>query len=354
MSGSPARIAVLVGFAYFGALFSASCGSKYATHDGYRPKHHKPWKRPKKLRFDEDREADVDDRIDYAKRHRARWYSITLPGDGSLTVKLNVTSDQVFDDFDIGLEVYNSKYKRLYRSDNQSEDAGELRKSALLTSLPQGTYLIHVFGESRTDKADFELRLNYNSGQAQYSSNFPANVPYPKSLPAVPLFESFSCHRCSCHDSKCRSSCAKCSYCRRCSCRYRRCRARCGNKCRGRTTHHTTHRGFSCSTCSCKSSARCRKSCTKKCKKTTGPAKGVVFGGIIRAKSRGGKTEIKINRGKNKGIAVGWNGVVINKKGQGISGGHFKVESVGARWCRGTVSATLDQVSSAGRVRLSP
>gem|GEM_PF-6771429 len=345
---------MLVGFAYFGALFSASCGSKYATHDGYRPKHHKPWKRPKKLRFDEDREADADDRIDYAKRHRARWYSITLPGDGSLTVKLNITTDQVFDDFDLGLEVYNSKYKRLYRSDNQSEDAGELRKSALLTSLPQGTYLIHVFGQSRTDKADFELRLTYSSGDAAYSTNFPANVPYPQSLPAVPLFESFSCSRCSCHDTKCRSSCAKCSYCRRCSCRYRRCRARCGNKCRGRVTHHTNHHGFSCRTCSCKSSARCRKSCTKKCKKDSTPSTGVIVARIIRSQSRGKGTYILIDRGKNVGLKVGSKGTVIKKNGHAISWGDFSISAVQARSSSAIVNATLDQVAGAGRVRLHP
>lgn len=353
MSGSSAaRIAVLVCCAYFGALLGLGCGSKYPTHDGYHAKRTKPWKRPKKLRFDEDGEAEADDRVDYAKRKRARWFAVTLPGDGSLMVRLNVTADQVYEDFDIGFEVYNSKFKRLHRSDNESEDAGELKKSTLLTSLPQGTYLVHVFLQSRTDKADFELRLKYSSGEAQYSSNFPANVPFPGTLPAVPLFESFSCDRCSCNDSKCRSACNKCSYCRRCSCRYRKCRARCRGKCRRGPIHRPR---FSCRTCSCKSSARCRKSCTKKCKKKPdGPPKGVVYGRIIRSRARGGGTFILINRGSNVGLKVGSSGAVINKKGRAISGGSFSLSSVSTRSSTATVKATLDQVSGAGRVRLKP
>lgn len=336
---------------YLGTLVLAGCpGAKYPTHNGYRGKRKQPWKKPKKLKLDSDGEIEHEDEVDYPKRKRARWYSVQTPGDGDLSIKLEITPGSEYEDFDLGFEVYSSTYKVLHRSDSESEDVGELKKSAELTALPKGKYLIHIFAQARTDTARYDLNIKWSSGKAKHSSNFPANVKYPNPLAAVPLFESFSCSRCSCKQEKCRSTCNKCSFCRRCSCGSWRCRKRCRGKCRRIVRH------FSCRTCSCKYSSRCRRSCKKKCKKKTpvGPPKGVVYGRIIRFRAAGGGTYIKINRGKNAGVQVGWKGRVINKKGTGISGGSFKVTTVNARTSSGTVSASLDQVNKAGRVRLSP
>ncbi len=352
MSGSTARIAVSAAILYLGTLLLAGCpGAKFPAHDGYRAKRKTPWKKPKKVKIDRDGEAEIDGEVNYTKRKRARWYALDLPSSGDLSVKLEITPGSQYEDFDLGFEVYNPAFKVLHRSDAEAEDAGELKKSAELSSLPEGRYLVHIFAQARTDTAEFELRVKFTRGSAKHSSNFPADVDFPRPLAAVPLFEKFSCSRCSCKDPKCRSSCDKCSYCRNCSCRRWKCRKKCRNKCR-RTVVRPGK--FSCRTCSCRSSSRCRKQCTKKCTKKTPPPTGVVYASIIRFRAKGGGTYIKINRGANAGIKVGWKGIVISKKGTAIPGGSFTVSYVGTRSSSATVSANLDTVSKAGRVRLNP
>jgi len=351
MSGSPARLAVASAVLYLGVILLAGCPAKYAKHDGYRNKRKTPWKRPKPIKIDSDGEAEIDGAVDYGKRKRARWYAITLPNDGDLSLKLNIVPGSEYEDFDLGFEVYSPKYKVLHRSDAEAEDAGELKKSVDLSALPKGKYLVHIFAQARNDTAEFELKVNFGKGAAKYSSTFPANVKFPNPLAAVPLFESFSCTRCSCKDAKCRSSCNKCSYCRNCSCRRWKCRKKCSNKCKRVVIRPGK---FSCRTCSCKRSSRCRKSCAKKCTKKTPEPTGIVYARIIRYRAAGGGTYIKMNRGTNAGIKVGSKGAIISKKGGGITGGRFTVAAVGVRYCTATVSANLDAVSKAGRVRLTP
>lgn len=353
MFGSHARTAAGAAVLYLGTLLLTGCpGTNWPTHDGYRSSQKAPWKRPKKLTLDRDGEAEIDDRVNYAERKRAKWYSVETRGDGNLSFKLEITPGTEYADFDLGFEVYNSRYKVLHRSDKEASDVGELKKTASVTGLPQGKYLIHVFLQGRSDRASYYLRVKYDSGKAKYSSNFPANVKFPTSLAAVPLFESFSCERCSCRDDKCRSSCNKCSFCNNCSCRAWKCRKSCPGKCK-RVVVRPRPR-INCSSCDCEKNATCKRACSK-CKKTnTGPPAGVVYGSIIGLINAGGGTRITINRGQTANVASGWKGMVVDKKGTPIPGGAFRVENVSTRRCYGVVKAPLEQVSKAGRVRLSP
>ena len=74
----------------------------------------------------------------------------------------------------------------------------------------------------------------------------------------------------------------------------------------------------------------------------------------ITASSSGKGTFIKINKGENAGIKVGWRGTVISESGARIPGGGFSVSKVTQSESYGTVRATPDAVTSAKYVRLRP
>jgi hypothetical protein len=173
-------------------VFAFACGgAKIPVHSGYKNDKSKPWKKPKNLTLNDKGEAKTEGELSYADFRRARWYQVTLPSHGELTVKLEITppGDGVNDDFDLGLEVYDPHFRVLARSDLESqEDVGELAKSRQLVDLEPGKYLIHVYLQSRLDSADFLVRAAFKATRASDSpSDFPAQVAFVMVLPQVPI-----------------------------------------------------------------------------------------------------------------------------------------------------------------------
>jgi len=121
-------------------------GPQIPTHNGYKPKEAKPWKKPKVLKLDDKHEAKADGDVSYPDMRRARWYEIALPSNGQLSLALEVTppGDAVNDDFDLGMEVVGPTYRVISKSDLEDEDAHELNKKKTLLDLPPGKYLIHL------------------------------------------------------------------------------------------------------------------------------------------------------------------------------------------------------------------
>jgi hypothetical protein len=178
----------------------------------------------------------------------------------------------------------------------ESEDSGELTKVRDIDKLAKGTYYVHIYAPKRTDRAEFTLRLLHKSGAAAHSSNFPAEVPYPPMLAAIPLFD----------DAPPPSS------------RPRRPRG------------------------------------DKPPKPKSEPPAQTLKGRISGLKASGGGTRIRIGRGKRDGVEVGWKGVVTTKSGRAINNGRFKITKVTNSESFAKVRATLDAVRSAKYVRLSP
>jgi hypothetical protein len=121
---------------------------------------------------------------------RAKWFELTLPTNGQLTLALEVTppGDAVNDDFDLGMEVLDPSYRVISKSDLEDEDAHELNKKKTLVELAPGKYLVHLYLQGRTDTADFVLRAAFKStAAAEIKSNFPAEVLFVPVLPQVPL-----------------------------------------------------------------------------------------------------------------------------------------------------------------------
>jgi hypothetical protein len=121
---------------------------------------------------------------------RARWFELSLPSNGQLSLALEVTppGDAVNDDFDLGLEVFDPLNRVISRSDLEAEDAHELNKKKTLVDLAPGKYLIHVFLQGRMDTADFVLQAAFKpTVAAEVKSNFPVDVKFVPSLAMVPI-----------------------------------------------------------------------------------------------------------------------------------------------------------------------
>jgi hypothetical protein len=169
---------------------TACGGPQIPTHNGYKPKEAKPWKKPRALKFDDKGEAKVEGDLSYPDMRRARWFELTLPSSGQLTLGLEVTppGDAVNDEFDLGMEVLDPAYRVISKSDLEDEDAHELNKKKTLVELPPGKYLVHVYLQGRMDTADFALHATFKAtAAAEVKSNFPAEVLFVPVLAQVPL-----------------------------------------------------------------------------------------------------------------------------------------------------------------------
>jgi hypothetical protein len=173
-----------------GCAVTACGGPQIPTHNGYRPKEAKPWKKPRALKFDDKGEAKAEGDLSYPDMRRARWYELTLPSSGELTLGLEITppGDAVNDEFDLGMEVLDPGYRVISKSDLEDEDAYQLNKKKTLVELAPGKYLVHLYLQGRMDTADFVLHAAFKAtAAAEVKSNFPAEVAFVPVLPQVPI-----------------------------------------------------------------------------------------------------------------------------------------------------------------------
>ena len=169
----------------------AACGGpQIPAHNGYKPKEAKPWKKPKVLKFDDKLETKSEGSVSYPDMRRARWYEVSLPANGQLTVSLEITppGDGVNDDFDLAMEVFDPANRVVAKSDLEENDAHELTKKKTLVDLLPGKYLIHVYLQGRMDSADFVLHASFKAtAAAEAKSDYPSQVPFTPALAQVPL-----------------------------------------------------------------------------------------------------------------------------------------------------------------------
>jgi hypothetical protein len=283
-------------------VLMACGGPQIPTHNGYKPKEAKPWKKPKLLKFDDKLEVKSDGELSYADLRRARWFQIETPANGQLALTLEITppGDTVNDDFDLGFEIFDPSQRVIGKSDLEDSDAHELIKKKTLIDLVPGKYLVHVYLQGRMDSADFVLRGAFKpTTAAEAKSNFPAEVPFLPTLPTVPIQDD-------------------------------------------------TPRGYKQPTAVVTTTSRGSRR-TPEPKVTAPPPVATLNGRIIGVQVVGAGTVITVGVGKGQGASEGMKGRI-----KGISGG-FTLASCGDRTCSATVSATLDQINrSDGTVTLSP
>lgn len=279
-------------------------GPQIPTHNGYKPKEAKPWKKPKVLKFDDKGEAKAEGDLSYPDMRRAKWFELALPANGQLALTLEVTppGDAVNDDFDLGMEVFDPTSHIVSKADIDDEDAHELTKKKTLVDLAPGKYLVHLFLEGRMDTADFVLRAAFKpTAPAEVKSNFPAEVLFVPALPMVPIQDD---------TPRGYKPIATASPPRR------------GN-------HHTPTPAAT--------------------PPANTPPAATVTARIINVQVVPGGTQITVGRGTATGAADGMKGSI-----RGVTGG-FQIGGCNERTCTATIKATPDQIkSSDGMVTLSP
>jgi hypothetical protein len=170
------------------------------------------------------------------------------------------------------------------------QPGGDLTQTA--DELEPGRYYVHVFATERDGVADFALRLIFERSGTAGSAAFPESVAFPSELPAVPEVDD--------------------------------------------APHEPPQRA--------------RRRAPPAPEPRAQPVAARIAG--ITVTDRG--TRIRINRGGNHGIARGWQGVVTSSGGQPIPGGRFTIDQVTPQEAFGTVSASVDAVTAARHVRLTP
>ena len=171
-------------------VLGACGGTSIPVHTGYKNNQTKPWKKPKAIVLDERSEGKVEGDLDYKDYKRARWFSVDVPANGELTLKLEVTppGDEANDEFDLAMEVLDPGYRVISKADLEEEDAHELNKTRTLYDLTPGKYLVHLYLQGRMDSAEFTLRAAYKpAAAADVKSDFPQHVAFVPDLPMVPI-----------------------------------------------------------------------------------------------------------------------------------------------------------------------
>ncbi|MCB9561050.1 MAG: PPC domain-containing protein [Kofleriaceae bacterium] len=288
----------------------AACGPKIPTHNGYKTK--SPWKDPKVIVLDDQNSGHVESSLNYAAYKRAKWMAVDLPEDGDLEVKLDITDitgvappsegddEDDFEDpaIDLALEILDSNWNVITKSDASDDDAGAEKKTRSLLALSPGRYYIHVYLEGRQDTAEFEVSVKFTPVPKDPTSTFPSEVAFLPNLPIVPLHD----------DTPVVAKVEK-------------------KPPRHGGGHKTTN--------------------TKKPPPDPEPPSGTgpVSANIINVSVSGGGTQITINRGTDAGLADGRRGAVV-----GIKNGGFTLKNCTARTCKAEVKATVDEVNRSGKV----
>ena len=282
------------------AVAATACGGvQVPTHNGYKGEKVKPWKKPKTLKLNDKLEAKAEGDLSYADMRRAMWFAVDTVSLGTLDLRVEITppGDATNDDFDLGMETYDAAtYKMLSRADLDEADAHELNKKQSLVELPAGKYLIHLYLQGRLDTAEYVLHVAFHATTPSAAkSDFPAQVAFVPILPMVPL-----------DDDTPKSF-----------------------KPPPPVVTHVGHRPPPTPT-------------------APTPPKEVLTARILGISVVGKGTQITVGRGTSSGASAG-----MKAKIQGVPG-TFTLDSCSDRTCVAVVSATPDQIKSAGTVTLMP
>jgi hypothetical protein len=168
---------------------ATACGPSIPEHNGYKSAKVSPWRNPKVIKLDDNREGKADGELDYPTQKRARWYAIDLPSSGDLQVSVEANPQNEGDDFDLGMEIVGPGNRVLAKADLEDEDAHELTKTRSVGGLDAGRVLLHLFLQGRLDNSDFEVKVKFTPKVSEISSDFPAQVAYLPSLATVPVID---------------------------------------------------------------------------------------------------------------------------------------------------------------------
>jgi hypothetical protein len=287
------------------ASMLVGCGGvPIPTHAGYKSKNAEPWKKPKEIKLDANNVGKADGDLDYKEFRRAKWYVVNIPRDGDLSVNLEVTPPGE-DKFDLAMEVLDSNWNVLTKSDKDDDDGFELKKAKNLIELRPGAYYIHLYLEGRLDTAEYELQVKYAPGSPAIdpNDNFPHEVAFVPDLPVVPLQDDTPVTKPTGGGGH-------------------------GGHGGGGGGGHTT---------------------TTTTTTTTTGGGPPVAARIVDVRIGGSGTQITINKGTDAGLKDGSKGSI-----DGVKGGSFEAFGCSPTRCKGNVSASVDEVNRSGKATVNP
>jgi hypothetical protein len=300
--------------------------------------------------LDVDGEGKAHGIVTYPGGDRVDWRKVELPADtqGELELALSWTPPRP--GLALGIDVFDQYGKQV--ASERAHDRRTKREATIKNA--RGTYLIRIYAPFRGDAGEYRLKVTYAAIDPE--PGFPppgTQLPQPPDLPAVPPPKV----PCDLSNYKTNPDCL--GYCP--------------------TPVDATWPGCS-GQCpqvpdveirACQKTMSCQPwdSRIAKCKGVAGPVcqGGVVStsceppappepveGKVNNADQNGTDVEIEINRGTKQKVAVGWKGVLIDKRGREIAGSAFVVTKVGERTSSGVLKKMrTDQVDGVS-VRLSP
>jgi hypothetical protein len=285
-------------------LIVAGCaGTQVPQHNGYKGKKPQPWKKAKALKFDDKMEAKAEGDLSYPGMKRAAWFVADLQQGGELDVRVEITppGDGVNDEFDLGVEVMDSGFRTIAKSDLEDGEAGELTKTKSLLDLEPGKYYVHLYLQGRLDTADYVLRATFKPMSTVGKSDFPAQVAFVPTLPMVPLSDDTP------------------------------------------KTYKATTTATTAVVKRTPPKGTPPKKDEPKAPTTELSAK------IMSVSVVGGATQITISRGTSGNAAVGMKGKIV-----GVSNGEFALAACTERTCTATLKVTPDQIKGSTSVVLTP
>ncbi len=285
-------------------VLGACGGPQIPIHSGYKTDKAKPWKKPKSIALDpEKQEGKVEGDLNYGAYKRAKWFSIDVPSNGELDLRLEITppGEETNEDFDLAMEVLDPGYRVISKSDLEDEDAHELNKVKTLYDLAPGKYLVHLYLQGRKDTADFVLRAAFKrTAAAEVKSDFPTKVAFMPPLPMVPL-------------------------------------------------NNNTPKSYKAPTTAIVKIKRGTPRTPTTAVVKTPPPSAAKSARVIAIAVVGGGTQVTLGIGTAQEVAAGWKGKMAGVQGV------FTLSDCNERTCKATVSATPDQIKAGGgNVTLSP
>jgi hypothetical protein len=282
------------------ALGLAACGPSIPDHSGYKSVKASPWRNPKVIKLDDNREGKADGELDYPSQRRAKWYAIDLPSSGDLQVSVEANPANDVGDFDLGMEIVGPGNRVMAKADLEDEDAQELTKTRSVGGLDAGRVLLHLFLQGRLDNADFEVKVKFTPKVSEISSDFPAQVAYLPSLALVPVIDD---------------------------------------------TPENYNPG--------KKPVVTRRPTTRRDPKVEKPVVAEpttkVSAKVLRATMSDRSTSLVLSAGSDAGVADGWKGVV-----SGVKGISFTVRNVTQRTCKAVIEGVTAEQVTGRTVLLSP
>jgi hypothetical protein len=290
-------------FAGLLSIALAGCGGA-AVHSGYAAGDAEPWAKPIKLRMKNTGDASMEGVVNFAKRERAKWYSIDLPAPGNLQAKLKMDPKSI--GADVGFEVLDAGFNVVAKALDDN-DIGQDDKLRNVREARSGTYYFHVFALQRTDVAEYKLRVRYDPLVPVANVEMPAPEPvdpkstFPWTVANLPPLAQIP-------------------------------------------ASDDTPRG---------GKAPKTEPEEEKPQVETDPWVSVtLIGRVVEFKQVPGGVLLTINRGSTGGVEEGMIGAVVDSSGRSLQKGTFKVKKVTTDECEGVVGLTMDQVQANRRVKL--